>query len=214
MMKKAILVIVVLCVLCVPCISSAAMNVDIQLQTTTNNISNEEVFDIVLNVNNIADLGNGINAYTGTLEFDPKVIEIVNVSSMDNWNTPIYNKDTLSEGYTKIVATNNEFTNSNSNLCKIEFKLKEKVNVEKTAIELKDFSVAVSVSSNIEKVTAKDSKMELSVNAVSNNSENSSSFNDGIVYILASVAILVIIIVVIFIIVKKKKRRESWLKKV
>ena len=117
----------------------------------------------------IEDIGEGINAYSCELNFNPNQLELVEVESYNSWNTPIFNKDKSKNGNTKIVATSNKFIKNKGTIFIATFNKKTKDKIDE--ISIKNFEVAAKINGKIikiseEKLTPKNQKIDVSKTGV------------------------------------------------
>lgn len=119
-------------------------------------IEQKELQDNKLQVDiNIAVMENiedGINAYSGELNFNSEELEIVEMKGTEKWNSPTYGNKTLQEGKTKIVSTSNQFLKEEGPIFSVIFKKK----IDKSNYDIKFINFEVAAKINDETVKVKE----------------------------------------------------------
>lgn len=98
-----------------------------------------KTIEVVLKISNI-DAGNGIDAISGTIEYDKNVFDEVTQNSFEginNWNIGLY--DTQTQTFTLLRSSK---VNTASDLLKITLKVKENVNTNSTTIKIKGITAS------------------------------------------------------------------------
>ena len=113
-MKKIVLISAIIISLII-LISSSVYAKELTVSTDINKTELEDnKIKVEITITGLKNLGDGINAYSGVLNFDEEVLELIEVKAENEWNPPAYNEKTLEDGKTKIVATANKFIKEDS----------------------------------------------------------------------------------------------------
>ena len=140
--KIIFLLIVLIVAMCLNTLVYATASATAKLSSNKNTLSKDEEIEIFFSLNDFADIGEGINAYTGTLVFDKDIFEFKKVEGLNNWNTPMYNSKNISSGNVKLAATISNFTKTEGNVLKITLKAKEDIKSD-TTISITNLEVAI-----------------------------------------------------------------------
>lgn len=112
---------------------------------------NDGTIQVEVNILEMENIGEGINAYSGQLSFNTNQLTLMKLEGVNNWNTPLYNEESAKKGNTKIVATSNNFTKNIGTIFVATFEKKTNVVVDK--VEFNDFEVASKIDGKTVKVT-------------------------------------------------------------
>lgn len=141
---------------------------------------------IIKNFRNIVD---GVNAYTGILCYDDSELELEEIISDGDWNSPIYK--VMNDGKSvKVVATSNEYLNEEDKIFTAIFR--KKVNKENYNIEIKDLELATKIDGMTQKVEVTNPKDVKTENKI-----KSDNTIKNIVIILSIILIIVVVITII-----------------
>lgn len=173
-----------------------ANNSNIVTSLQQQELENDKV-QIEVYISDIMNVGEGINAYSGVLNFNSEELTLVDIKGEGDWNTPTYNKNTGDKGMTKIVCTSNQFnTNKGALFIAVFDKKVQKQNYDVTFTE---FEAAAKVDGKTIKVKENTQK-EGSANLVQNSnnvteSHNTESTSNNKMYIAFGIIIIAIIVV-------------------
>ena len=120
----------------------------VKSETIVNDIGNNQI-QVTLKLSDFANIGEGINAYTGFMKFNSNDLEFVEFMNVNNWNNPTYK---ISGNEMKIVSTSNKFIKEDSEIFKAVFN--KKVNKDKYDIEISNLELAAKVNDKTIKVPA------------------------------------------------------------
>ena len=120
----------------------------VKSETIVNDIGNNQI-QVTLKLSDFANIGEGINAYTGFMKFNTNELEFVEFINVNNWNNPTYK---ISGNEIKIVSTSNKFLKEDSEIFKAVFN--KKVNKDKYDIEISNLELAAKVNDKTIKVPA------------------------------------------------------------
>lgn len=120
----------------------------VKSETIVNDIGNNQI-QVTLKLSDFANIGEGINAYTGFMKFNTNELEFVEFMNVNNWNNPTYK---ISGNEIKIVSTSNKFLKEDSEIFKAVFN--KKVNKDKYDIEISNLELAAKVNDKTIKVPA------------------------------------------------------------
>lgn len=153
-MKKTI-IIMALVIFLIP-IKALAFN----LQT---NISEEEIQDgtitISLKISDLQDYTNGINAVSGKLVYDTNMIESVTFKGMNNWSCAYNDEENNENKGNFMLITTSGNVNTDTEVAKIELKLKNVTEQQKTKIKFED----IQTSYHAQKIKAEDKEINLKI---------------------------------------------------
>ena len=112
-------------------------------------------------INDLQEVGEGVNAYILTLNFNNKEFEFVKAEGQNGWNSPVYNKISLTTGKIKLVSTRQEFMDETGDVLKIVLKSKQNYPAsDSTNISLEDISFAAKIDDKTTKIPITE-KLEL-----------------------------------------------------
>ena len=209
-MKKTI-IIMALVIFLIP-IKALAFN----LQT---NISEEEIQDgtitISLKISDLQDYTNGINAVSGKLVYDTNMIESVTFKGMNNWSCAYNDEENNENKGNFMLITTSGNVNSDTEVAKIELKLKNVTEQQKTKIKFED----IQTSYHAQKIKAEDKEINLKIEdnkieIMKQEEQNQKILQDvkqekKVDYKLISIILTIIILLItIDLIIKLKGRRK------
>lgn len=88
--------------------------------------ANNEVI-VTIAIKDFQNIGDGINAYILTINFDKNKLAFVKAEGLNGWNSPTYNGNNLENGKIKFVATRSNFSKETGEILKITLKTKDNV---------------------------------------------------------------------------------------
>lgn len=209
-MKKTI-IIMALVIFLIP-IKALAFN----LQT---NISEEEIQDgtitISLKISDLQDYTNGINAVSGKLVYDTNMIESVTFKGMNNWSCAYNDEENNENKGNFMLITTSGNVNTDTEVAKIELKLKNVTEQQKTKIKFED----IQTSYHAQKIKAEDKEINLKIEdnkieIMKQEEQNQKILQDvkqekKVDYKLISIILMIIILLItIDLIIKFKGRRK------
>lgn len=209
-MKKTI-IIMALVIFLIP-IKALAFN----LQT---NISEEEIQDgtitISLKISDLQDYTNGINAVSGKLVYDTNMIESVTFKGMNNWSCAYNDEENNENKGNFMLITTSGNVNSDTEVAKIELKLKNVTEQQKTKIKFED----IQTSYHAQKIKAEDKEINLKIEdnkiEIMKQEEQNQKIQQDVKqekkvdYKLISIILMIIILLItIDLIIKFKGRRK------
>ncbi len=209
-MKKTI-IIMALVIFLIP-IKALAFN----LQT---NISEEEIQDgtitISLKISDLQDYTNGINAVSGKLVYDTNMIESVTFKGMNNWSCAYNDEENNENKGNFMLITTSGNVNTDTEVAKIELKLKNVTEKQKTKIKFED----IQTSYHAQKIKAEDKEINLKIEdnkiEIMKQEEQNQKIQQDVKqekkvdYKLISIILMIIILLItIDLIIKFKGRRK------
>lgn len=209
-MKKTI-IIMALVIFLIP-IKALAFN----LQT---NISEEEIQDgtitISLKISDLQDYTNGINAVSGKLVYDTNMIESVTFKGMNNWSCAYNDEENNENKGNFMLITTSGNVNTDTEVAKIELKLKNVTEKQKTKIKFED----IQTSYHAQKIKAGDKEINLKIEdnkiEIMKQEEQNQKIQQDVKqekkvdYKLISIILMIIILLItIDLIIKFKGRRK------
>lgn len=209
-MKKTI-IIMALVIFLIP-IKALAFN----LQT---NISEEEIQDgtitISLKISDLQDYTNGINAVSGKLAYDTNMIESVTFRGMNNWSCAYNDEENNENKGNFMLITTSGNVNTDTEVAKIELKLKNVTEQQKTKIKFED----IQTSYHAQKIKAEDKEINLKIEdnkiEIMKQEEQNQKIQQDVKqekkvdYKLISIILMIIILLItIDLIIKFKGRRK------
>ena len=138
----------------------ASASVTAYLSANKTSIKKDNEIIITMDLKNFSDVGDGINAYVGTLCFDKDTFEFVKVEGQNGWNAPSYNSANIINGSTKLAATINNFTKAEGNVLKIILKAKKEITTD-TKISITNLTVATKISGKTSKIPVEDVSVKI-----------------------------------------------------
>lgn len=209
-MKKTI-IIMALVIFLIP-IKALAFN----LQT---NISEEEIQDgtitISLKISDLQEYTNGINAVSGKLVYDTNMIESVTFRGMNNWSCAYNDEENNENKGNFMLITTSGNVNTDTEVAKIELKLKNVTEQQKTKIKFED----IQTSYHAQKIKAEDKEINLKIEdnkiEIMKQEEQNQKIQQDVKqekkvdYKLISIILMIIILLItIDLIIKFKGRRK------
>lgn len=209
-MKKTI-IIMALVIFLIP-IKALAFN----LQT---NISEEEIQDgtitISLKISDLQEYTNGINAVSGKLVYDTNMIESVTFKGMNNWSCAYNDEENNENKGNFMLITTSGNVNTDTEVAKIELKLKNVTEQQKTKIKFED----IQTSYHAQKIKAEDKEINLKIEdnkiEIMKQEEQNQKIQQDVKqekkvdYKLISIILMIIILLItIDLIIKFKGRRK------
>ena len=202
-MKKIVniitmILIIILCSLININVYATDANVKTEIQQQT---IEENQLEVVVSMSELENIGQGINAYSGILNFDTDELEFVSISNGENWNNPVYNEEEIENGKLKVVATSNDFINQGGVLFTLTFNIKQVK--EEYNINFEEFEVAAKIDGETVKVS-EGSIAENTETAIpeTNNSQNNDNAETKQInntnLVIAIICGVIIILVLIF----------------
>lgn len=206
MQKKIIYLIIIILIIIGINVNTFAF--DLLTNVAQENLEKNQL-KISLQVSDLEENVDGINAVSGKLIFDPNVFEKVSLTGVNNWSC-VYNDEEGNENRGKFVLiTTSGNVNKDTEVANIEFELKHNVNNIQTQIKIEQLQT----SYHSEKITAEDKliNIEIKDNTIKLidkkiNKDITNEFkNYGIYIIIAIVAIIILV----FLIIKYKERKTN-----
>lgn len=206
MQKKIICLIIIILIIIGINVNTFAF--DLLTNVAQENLEKNQL-KISLQVSDLEENVDGINAVSGKLIFDPNVFEKVSLTGVNNWSC-VYNDEEGNENRGKFVLiTTSGNVNKDTEVANIEFELKHNVNNIQTQIKIEQLQT----SYHSEKITAEDKliNIEIKDNTIKLidkkiNKDITNEFkNYGIYIIIAIVAIIILV----FLIIKYKERKTN-----
>lgn len=176
--KIFIIIFIIICIICANQVALAKTGIELMASCSNNNLKAGNNITINFEVKNLQEIGDGINAYVFTMNYDANKFEFVKAEGQNGWNSPTYNKNQISTGKMKLVATRGDFTKEANEILKITLKLKQDVtNSDIKQINFKDISFAAKIDGSTSKVEMDD--MSLNSTSQNINTESKSGQNSG-----------------------------------
>ncbi len=118
-------------------------------------------FETNVSIRDLENIGEGLIAITGQLEYDTNLIELVSLEGTNGWNADMENGFNP-ENY-KFVIDNNKYVTENSPIFKMKFMAKEDITSEtKTLIKIKEIN-----GSNVQNdISSNDAELEITIKPV------------------------------------------------
>lgn len=194
--KFGIIISIVLCIISISAITYATTNNTdspyVKSETIVNDIENNQI-QVTLKLSNFANVGEGINAYTGFMKFNANELEFVEFINVSNWNNPTYK---ISGNEMKVVSTSNKFLKEDGVIFKAVFN--KKVNKDKYDIEISNLELAAKVNDKTIKVLANAQTTENIEHTEKVNEKNPQK-------VIVICSIVIVVIAVAFVIFKRNK---------
>ena len=157
--KKAILIFVVI-IFTILYTNKTFAETTVKVNSTAK--TEENSITISVEIADLQEIGEGINAYIMTLNYNPKQLEFESIVGKNDWNKPSYNKENIADGKIKFVATRSDFSKKNEIIMQMKLKIKDGVsekNIDK--ITINDISFAYKQGQETNKVVANDIQVKL-----------------------------------------------------
>lgn len=133
-------------------INDSKIKVTINTDKTT--LKTGEEFEVQVNVNELNTIENGIIAFSGSIDYDSDLLEMINMESQNDWDENEYNEYNF-----KFITTNNKFITEDGTIFKIKFKVKDITTEQTTTIKIKDI-----IASNGKKdIESEDAEIEINI---------------------------------------------------
>ena len=160
----------------------------VESKIETTDLENDKLEASVI-IKNFKSIGDGVNAYTGILCYDDSELELEEITSEGDWNSPIYK--VMNNGKSaKVVATSNEYLNEEGKIFTAIFR--KKVNKGNYNIEIKDLELATKIDGMTQKVEVTNPKDVKTENKI-----KSDNTIKNIVIILSIILIIVVVITIV-----------------
>lgn len=140
-------------------------------------IENEKnIITIEVETTDLQEIGEGINAYIVTLNYNINQLEFQSASGENGWNKPSYNKESVANGKIKLVATRSDFSKDKGSILKITLKLKDGISLKNIdTINLSDISLAYKQNGKTDKIEVSDIQVKLDNSEITDNKEKSNN---------------------------------------
>ena len=130
---------------------------EVNLKSSKDVLNLGDIFEISFEINNLQDVGEGLIAIGGQLEFDEGLIEVLKITSENGWNM---DGNSFNEENLKFITETGEYFNKDGIVYKMQLKIKEDIEVPKDIL----FKVKEIEASNGEvDIKAEDVQIELHV---------------------------------------------------
>lgn len=171
-----------------------ASSIRIKMDISQKEISQNEI-QVQVSIANLEEIEEGINAYSGELNFNKDELELVEINSEEGWNMPIYNKEKSADGKIKIVATANQFVKDKKIFNVIFYKKSKKSDYN---IQINDLEVATKIDGQTVKLTSEE-KQEKTENIILQNEMNKKDKNSiwKILLLIFCIGLLLILLLII-----------------
>lgn len=171
-----------------------ASSIGIKMDISQKEISQDEI-QVQVSIANLEEIEEGINAYSGELNFNKDELELVEINSEEGWNMPIYNKEKSADGKIKIVATANQFVKDKKIFNVIFYKKSKKSYYN---IQINDLEVATKIDGQTVKLTSEE-KQEKTENIILQNEMNKKDKNSiwKILLLIFCIGLLLILLLII-----------------
>ena len=171
-----------------------ASSIGIKMDISQKEISQDEI-QVQVSIANLEEIEEGINAYSGELNFNKDELELVEINSEEGWNMPIYNKEKSADGKIKIVATENQFVKDKKIFNVIFYKKSKKSDYN---IQINDLEVATKIDGQTVKLTSEE-KQEKTENIILQNEMNKKDKNSiwKILLLIFCIGLLLILLLII-----------------
>ncbi len=171
-----------------------ASSIGIKMDISQKEISQDEI-QVQVSIANLEEIEEGINAYSGELNFNKDELELVEINSEESWNMPIYNKEKSADGKIKIVATANQFVKDKKIFNVIFYKKSKKSDYN---IQINDLEVATKIDGQTVKLTSEE-KQEKTENIILQNEMNKKDKNSiwKILLLIFCIGLLLILLLII-----------------
>ena len=140
-------------------------------------IENEKnIITIEVETTDLQEIGEGINAYIVTLNYNINQLEFQSASGENGWNKPSYNKESVANGKIKLVATRSDFSKDKGSILKITLKLKDGISLKNIdTINLSDISLAYKQNGKTDNIEVSDIQVKLDNSEITDNKEKSNN---------------------------------------
>ena len=114
--------------------------------------ANKEVI-VTIDIKDFQNIGDGINAYILTINFDKNKLAFIKAEGLNGWNSPTYNGNNIESGKIKLVATRSNFSKQTGEILKVTLKTKDNVIVsDLNQIGFESVSFANKINNNTQKL--------------------------------------------------------------
>jgi len=132
-MKKKLIIIMIAIILSFSTVVYATnQSYAIKLISSKTQLMQGEEFEVILKIENLKNITEGIYAYSAQIEYDTTIFETLNEESFtgeNGWSSPTFNQENG-----KITADISRGVKTEGNLLKIMFKVKQDALIDKTAL--------------------------------------------------------------------------------
>lgn len=137
MKKKIIGILLIVVLMITTSVCAAGDSYETTLKVNNSQFKEGDTVILTIGLSNIAiESGEkGIGGYTGSIKFDPSVLEYVSTKGTDKWDSPFYQ-----DGSITATTQNGQVVNTTQSIGTITFKVKEGAKLGKTTIGLENFS--------------------------------------------------------------------------
>ncbi len=97
---------------------------EVKLKASKETLNPGDIFEISFEIDNMQDVGKGLIAIGGQLDFDRDILEIVKVESENGWSI---DENSINEDNFKFVTDNGTYFNENGVVYKIQLQVKENI---------------------------------------------------------------------------------------
>lgn len=133
-MKKVVsVVLIAMLIVMLTGLPSYALGFTVNISADKNTVSAGSTVVVTISTNNLNIGGKGMNVFYCVIDYDKTVFEEItsaDIKGLNGWSVSYNSKNN------KLLLDNSSFVNSDSELCKITFKLKENVEIESTDIKI------------------------------------------------------------------------------
>ena len=143
-------------------LSLAKTDASVEATVTYQNLNASDNVSIGIDIKDLEDIGEGINAYILTINFDTNKFEFVKAEGVNGWNNPTYNEKNLKNGKIKFVSTRSDFSKKTGEILKITLKLKDKLTAsELNQISFENVSFANKINGSTQKLQIENIKLNV-----------------------------------------------------
>lgn len=140
-------------------LAQTSMRMKASLEPKTINTGDE--IEVQLSIDDLNEIGDGVNAYVLTLNFNREQFEFIRAEGQNNWNSPMYNQQSLETGKIKMAATRPSFVKEKSEFLTITLKSKQNFTSSNVLdISIIDTSFAAKIDGETVKINIPELKIE------------------------------------------------------
>ena len=155
-------------------LSFAKTDARVEDTVTFQNLNANNDVSIGIDIKDLQDIGDGINAYILTINFDTNKFELIKAEGVNGWNTPTYNKNNLKNGKIKFVSTRSDFSKKTGEILKITLKLKDNLTAsDLNQVSFENVSFANKINGSTQKLQIENIDLKLSNLNEENNQQQS-----------------------------------------
>lgn len=155
-------------------LSFAKTDARVEATVTFQNLNVNNEVSIGIDIKDLQDIGDGINAYILTINFDTNKFELIKAEGVNGWNTPTYNKNNLKNGKIKFVSTRSDFSKKTGEILKITLKLKDNLTAsDLNQVSFENVSFANKINGSTQKLQIENIDLKLSNLNEENNQQQS-----------------------------------------